>query len=594
MKKYISQLPTVFDGRVNETLIHNSDDDSIQTILYDIFKSLEVNPHIRILDFKFKTYLDEDYNNYIDVKIRDKKYKNYTNVRNIFHSRYGLATITIKIECDEVISSKLGKTTSVHKSHTFDKHLLVPIPDENGMFLINGAKSRLIYQLVDKTMYMTGSEIVIKSLMPIKYHRGMFRVISLENVEYNLPLIELKLFSKYYPVILLYLSDNPNFTLEYLEVSRIMRICKKEDYIANDRGYREVVFLLSYNLYLCVHEDFMSSDNFYVQSIVAMLLAISDRDMTYEDFTNKIYWISKYEPGDIQRSISIYNTIERMLDNTTKRILAIDECYKSSIRSLSKWVLMNFNMLRDHNNLDIKNKRLRAIEALFTELNNKLSDELTRIASGGYKSKFDRYMKLFNFQSNYIRSCIEKSPLLRYDQSVNDMDFMTFFKYTRKGPNALGANNASKTVTDTYRDINSSYVGKIDIISSSKSDPGQSGYLIPFVKLKGMMFDDSIEHNEGAIELAKNIKHSLDKDEDYVIGVSFNSTEEYNANIDNVLKYCEFINSLVDYSDSPKVKDMIDDLTFLNDLELSKIYPQSYDISKEILFNDIKQYAPYR
>ena len=76
----------------------------------------------------------------------------------------------------------------------------------------------------------------------------------------------------------------------------------------------------------------------------------------------------------------------------------------------------------------------------------------------------------------------------------NDMDTLTALKYTYKGIAGLG-NNSSNSVPDIYRSVHPSHLGRVDLDSSSPSDPGINGIICPYVKLDNMSFSEYKEPN---------------------------------------------------------------------------------------------------
>ena len=58
---------------------------------------------------------------------------------------------------------------------------------------------------------------------------------------------------------------------------------------------------------------------------------------------------------------------------------------------------------------------------------------------------------------------MHSSGILRFDDTINDMDFFTRLKYTTKGPHSLGGKN-SNNISIRYRGIHPSYLGNIDLL----------------------------------------------------------------------------------------------------------------------------------
>ena len=62
------------------------------------------------------------------------------------------------------------------------------------------------------------------------------------------------------------------------------------------------------------------------------------------------------------------------------------------------------------------------------------------------------------------------SGVLRYCEVNSDMDMNSFFKYSKKGPNSLGANDGRR-IPIRQRILHPSMLGYIDIADTSSSDP---------------------------------------------------------------------------------------------------------------------------
>ena len=69
-------------------------------------------------------------------------------------------------------------------------------------------------------------------------------------------------------------------------------------------------------------------------------------------------------------------------------------------------------------------------------------------------------------------------------------------------PNSLGA-NSSNSIAVKYRGIDPSFIGNIDTNVCGSSDPGSSGVLTPFTKVKNLYFDESQEDQDGIYDFEK-------------------------------------------------------------------------------------------
>lgn len=113
------------------------------------------------------------------------------------------------------------------------------------------------------------------------------------------------------------------------------------------------------------------------------------------------------------------------------------------------------------------------------------------------------------------------------------MDFGNKLKVTKKGPNALGAND-SRRIPIRQRTLHPSMLGWLCIADSSSSDPGQSASLSPYCDMKSMYFDESLYENEMHYKISKYLDE-YPLDDDY---------EEIHIVCDNEREYNETLNAL--------------------------------------------------
>jgi hypothetical protein len=128
------------------------------------------------------------------------------------------------------------------------------------------------------------------------------------------------------------------------------------------------------------------------------------------------------------------------------------------------------------------------------------------------------------------------SGILRFDESVNDMNFFSKLKYTVKGPHSLGGKN-SNTINMKQRGIHPSYLGYIDILVCSNSDPGLSGLISPFNDMKSQYFDDSLEPDNFAYLLSKDLEEICEKEGVIYVKIDTEDEEKYYDILQNMEKY---------------------------------------------------------
>ena len=82
----------------------------------------------------------------------------------------------------------------------------------------------------------------------------------------------------------------------------------------------------------------------------------------------------------------------------------------------------------------------------------------------------NKLLTLFKVSSMIIIKSMQTSDLIRYNNAVNDMDvFGVATKYSNRGPASMGE-SAGKTISNMYRAIHISHLGRLSLNSCSASD----------------------------------------------------------------------------------------------------------------------------
>jgi hypothetical protein len=422
LKKFLSIYNNPNEERINYGIMNKSYDDSLITYIVDACKSLEVLKYIKFVGYKV---IDDeskiDFNYYIKSRKR-KKGDDGIKYLMLEDSRYGEVILKFEIDCK-------GEKKKITKK------ILFPKADENGYYLIKGKKYFLLYQLVDNSTYTTKNNLTLKSLMPVSLKRDVKTYEDTAKNSYTAPVYLVYVFRKEVDVMLFYfVKFGVKKTLEYFSMDRIMKFVEK----VKDTN-KNIYFQINSKMLLEVNRYFFLKYQ-YVQSVTFMLLTIISNRVNFQTLENKEYWIEKI--GSIF-STNIYNFYEkglntltffdRMLDETTKKILKISKENRKHIYSILKWMIQDYNELKKKDNLDLNNKRLRCNEFIASLLTKEFSAKLNRIISLGSRVTIDRIEEIFKFAGDILMTQLFKSGLLRYDDIVNDMNFWNYWKYTIKG-----------------------------------------------------------------------------------------------------------------------------------------------------------------
>lgn len=524
MKDFISYYENPNEENMNFGLIERTYDTDIIDHIIASCKSLETLKYIKFLKYEYISDEKEiDLNEYISSRRRSKK-KDVNKYMYLKDSRFVELRVWFKLTCK-------------NETEVIQKKLLVPIPDREGFYTINGKKYMLLYQIVDASTYTTKKNLTLKSLMPVSITRNAKSFNDTEGNEYSAPTYTILVFRKEIDIFLFYFAKmGVTKTLKYFSVDKVVRFVNKELDKEN-----KIYFQINSKLLLEVNKHLFLKYS-YLQSVVFMILSVMTNRVSIDILDSKTYWIERLGGLSSTSVANFYekgmNTLtffDRMLDETTKKVLKLHDDNKKDIYSIVRWMIQNFNELRKKDNMDLKNKRLRCSEYIASLLTKTFSARVNRIIGLGNKVTLDRVKEIFKFPGNIIMQELHSSGLLRFDDKINDMDFFNKLKFTFKGPNALGAKN-DKNISVKYRGLHPSYLGRIDINVCGSSDPGATGVLTPFVKTDGLYFDSSYEKEDSIFDFQKEAYSSCD---DYSVNL-FDNCDNISDLFDILEKFDEF------------------------------------------------------
>ena len=554
MLRYLNHLPNPHEDEINTDLINSTHDIPIVDLVVAAMKEFEAIENVKILNYEVvldQSLVDMNYHK-ININFKKEEPPVIPKFKYISEGRYGEVVFTIQVK------------TNLNEK-TFKKHILVPL-EHDGKFLINSKKYKAIWQMLESSVYTQRGRITLKARMPIVLYRNTKRIITdIEGNEYVTASYSYALTTKSKrkgakqrikfidPLMIFAAKIGLTKTLEFFGMKGIIELMeapkksKKGKYIyfqVNDMCFRVDAHM--FHAYP------------YVQSVCTMLcnLRCDDFPLTWERRNDKEYWICRIGFIDSARSktmtlesfkdkgVTTIYMIERLLDASTQHILRLPNYYKQNVYYLLFWMIMNFEDLKSKNNIDLNNKRVRKNEYMVnSSLGKKISENINRIIEKKSKSKMnniDTLIELFNFPSDIIIAGVTNlDDLMKSDDLVNDMDLLLALNYSSKGPNSLGENSVKK-ISKKYRALDKSHVGKVDLNTTSNSEPGMAGSFTPFVELyDGMYFDPEREPYlaQFRFEMAKRAEVESVSDgveilkfkDDEIIPYDVNTPEEFLA-----------------------------------------------------------------
>lgn len=580
MLKYLNMYKNKYRDQLNKKLMKKEADEPLVEYIKDAWKSLEIAPAIKIVDFKYSEIENDiNINKYIFKREKNKKKKEKFDVKFINDSRCGSLRTTIEITLP--VKDPVSGEITIHKK-TLSKDILIPIQDDRGYYTIKGKKYYMIYQLVEKSTYTGKQTITLKSLMPIAIQRNSTMVKGLsfkhemltEELEkdsgvmtknstiaetvngdvYKLPVYYIYMFKKETPILPFFLARGVEYALDFLQLNRIISFEDGESFLNSEKSDNELWFVISNNkCYLKVKDKEIFEKYQYLQAMVGSLLDIMSNRLTKEQIYDTTLWVKKLGGGSQSNSynkgLDMLTFFSRLLDETTKKILRIDDIHKKDIYSLIRWMMMNFNEIRLKDNMNLYNKRIRCNEYISSLLTIEFSRRLNRIISMGNKATMDNYKEIFKFPGEILLQKLHVSGVLRFDDCINDMNFFSKFKVTFKGPHSQGNSNTKKINTKS-RGLHPSYLTNFDILVCGTSDPGTSALLSPWCNIKDFYFDSKPEYDNFMYEFKSDIENSSNTES--IINIGSDSKE----------RYFEVLNKMADLLSSSKAYGHSNDVSY--------------------------------
>ena len=525
MLKYLNSLPNDFVDSLNTGIMKKEYDQPLVEYIYDAIKGFEILPNIKILGYEWVP--DEDKYDINDHVIRRNSNKNKA-IKNIAETRCGVMYIDVEV-------SGVDKN-GVTKVHYIKKPIIIPTADKNGYYLIKGKKCYLIYQMVDKMLYPSFGAVTIKSLMPICVKTSKEDFVSTTGETYTIPVYSIQIFKTAINVLMIYSNLTITKTLNFMEVERFIHIeDKNKEYPKSDNIIRFECGKKS-DVVVAVRKDIFDKE-IYVRSIAGCLVKLfEETKVQFADIDNWELWMSIVGgKNTIRRGIYQHIFFNRLLDDVTRKELKINDYDKQNIYYLLRWIIQNYQTLWAKDNLSMTNKRLRCAEYLASYMTAEVSKRINRIVSLGDKATIKDALNLFKFPEDTFLTKVYSSGVLRYAETNSDIDFCNYWKYTSKGPNALGAND-SRRIPVRQRIIHPSMLKYCDISETSASDPGRSGSLSPYCDMKSLYFDDSLYENEMHFKISKLLEECPLDDDYEEIRIACDNDKEYNEVLDALFK----------------------------------------------------------
>jgi hypothetical protein len=392
--------------------------------------------------------------------------------------------------------------------------ILVPRVVHGFYFRISGNYYLTVQQIVDASTYndttskSKTASITHKTLFnPIKVYRYTHTLVNSssdesDGQEVKVTSYQSRLFSKAFPILKYILAKyGLAGAFNFLGINCIEILdCDPKTVTGYDDCYK--FSLNNKRSEMCVAVPKMLLDNDLVTQALTYALVTSisaTPKCSYDELFTNDYWKRSLgaefnatfttEKGD-----AILYSFENLYDIRTRETTHLPLNDKKDIYCITRWIIREFNNLRLKDNLDISTKRVRCAEHIASLYAARLAKGIYRLSDKPNKIGIDDVRKSILIQPKYLLKTIVKSSLVNYRDQTNCMDSIGALKFSYKGNSGIG-NSSSNKVPDIYRTIHPSHIGRVDLDSSSKSDPGMSGIMCPTIQLYDNSFTEFEEPN---------------------------------------------------------------------------------------------------
>ena len=469
-------------------------------------------------------------NNYEYINLRDS---DIMLLKVIYYVKLNVPENKIRID---------SKTGELEKSEGI-VNVLIALPRyvDKYYFRILGNYYNPIFQIVDGSTYNNSTSnsktqsITLKTqFMPIKVYKEYYDLVDICDKEsHRCVLFASYVFTKKTDTIKFILGRYGFYgTIEMLELEGI--------YIFPYENHKVLDPNIFYNfadkqnkVILSVVKRLFDKDN-VTQSFCYTILKSVKKLNRFNDIFDPRYWNrvlgADFQSATLDKGIPVLDSLESIYDLKTKQSIRLPLEDKADTYCILRWMMREFSYLKQRDNIDISTKHPRkADEYLPAIYAKKISTGIYRISDKGKNITFKDVTRVIDTAPDYILKSINSANLVDYVDLVNDNDAELALAYTYKGISGLGDQGNGTAVPIIYRSVHPSHLGRVDLDSSSNSDPGLSGMICPMAKVYDGSFSDYKEPNEWrnfyketleelnslygmkqAIELKKNLGLSYD------------------------------------------------------------------------------------
>ena len=462
-------------------------------------------------------------------------------------------------------------------SDTVTVYIAIPRVIHKFYYRINGNIYSAMYQIVDASTYNNTNSNSKKQTVTFKVAFAAIRTYrfngSLKDIDGNSISCVYFMGNLFKKTILMmkYIFAKKGYyeTLNFFGTESVKLVTEEQlSFINKDDNY-----IFPCKDFYIVCPKFIYNNCFVTQSIIYTIysVATSSKEINYNNIFSHDIWISSLGSEFSSKNINtldkgraILDSLQMVYDIDTKNDLKLDDFNKEDIYCVLRWIMYEFNALRNKDNLDISIKKVRYAEYIAALYADKLARGIFRLSDKADKATLNDVRRSIQIAPMYLLNAITRCQLVTYKGCANDLDSLFALKYTYKGVSGIG--EKSNAIPASYRQIHPSYLGRVDLDSSSPSDPGVSGTICPLSSIHNSYFKEFKEPNTWQESRCKMLNQYREmqskvtmcsiidmvkgnKNETVVNGVSNNLLPDCIDLYGNIINYCSYVDNQSTFMD---------------------------------------------
>lgn len=504
-RQFIKEFNDKTRPKFNKQLFERSDEDSVRE-LEKVIRSCERHNRfytIEVYDFYVITDYVEIYKRLREHELSRIK-PNNVKARMAIEEKYD----SIQLNDSEIFLvvviyhtkvNTIDEKTGKYPEEYFEVLIEVPKIVDKYYIKLYGNYYLSIYQIVDGSTYNNSGSaskhpnVTLKTMFLAtriyRYQDTMKCTKEFGPDSLNVTYYETRIFGKPVP-IMKYLLAKYGFidTLDRLKIKGIV----VSDKDIKDENYYTIK---KHGVYVSAIR-YLYDNDVPTQSMVYTITHSIEKTTTADDVYNQNFWLASlgghFGAPTPEKGFEILESLYCIYDLSTKDSMHLPLEDRQDVFHVIIWIIREFPNLRGKDNLDLSTKRIRMAEYQAALYAMKISNSIHRASTYGKNISLVDIKKFIYTQPEFLIKRILKDTIKNYRNSVNDLDSFDALKFTFKGLSGLGDGSS---IPSNYRKVDMSYIGRLDMDSSSHTDPGMSGTICPLADIKDHSFSDYMEPN---------------------------------------------------------------------------------------------------